>query len=92
MYIVGVFLKTKIFHRYQAFLYVIFYTLSAYILIEFGVKESWLRPRPEQSVLFGGHEKFLSIFHSLPCNDFYSFVSGHASVWLGLITVGYTLL
>lgn len=84
-------LKLRNFPPYQAFLYVIFYTLSVYILVEFGIKEFWLRPRPEQITFFGGHEKFLPIFHSLPHGDFHSFVSGHASVWFGLMAIGYTL-
>lgn len=87
----AILLKWRDFHLYQAILYAIFYTFSVYILIEFGVKEFWLRPRPEQIILFGGHENFLPIFHSLPQGDFHSFVSGHASVWFGLVAIGYTL-
>lgn len=75
----------------QAFLYVIFYALCAIILIEYGVKEFWLRPRPEQTALFGGTQPFLALFQSLPKGNFHSFVSGHTSVWFGLICIGYTI-
>jgi lipid A 4'-phosphatase len=75
----------------QAFLYIVFYAFCAIILIEYGVKEIWLRPRPEQIILFGGTQPFLEVFQSLPKGNFHSFVSGHTSVWFGLICIGYTV-
>lgn len=52
--VLAVLVKKQVFPLYPAFLYVTFYIFSVYILIEFGVKEFWLRPRPEQIKLFGG--------------------------------------
>lgn len=83
--------STPPFRVKQAFLYVIFYAFCAIILIEYGVKEIWLRPRPEQTILFGGTQSFLALFQSLPKGNFHSFVSGHTSVWFGLICIGYTV-
>lgn len=86
-----VWLPTISFNLTQAALYVVFYTVSTFVLVEYGVKEIWLRPRPMQIVLFGGTQPFLVPFHSLPRGDFHSFVSGHTAVWFGLICIGYTL-
>lgn len=89
--IVVVGFKSVPFKLSQALLYVIFYTCSVFILVEYGIKEIWLRPRPEQITLFGGTQPFLSLFQSLPHGNFHSFVSGHTAVWFGLICIGYTV-
>ncbi|WP_032112176.1 phosphatase PAP2 family protein [Candidatus Paracaedibacter symbiosus] len=75
----------------KACLYFVVYTLYAFVVIEYGVKEIWLRPRPGQTTLFGSTHEFLPIFHSLPSGNFRSFVSGHTAAWFGLICVGYNI-
>ncbi|MCP3932620.1 MAG: phosphatase PAP2 family protein [Bacteroidetes bacterium] len=51
------------------------------LVVNTGFKENWDRPRPRETIQFGGENEFEPPFSpTFNCNDCFSFVSGHASV------------
>jgi lipid A 4'-phosphatase len=55
--------------------------LSSGLIVNLVLKDNWERPRPRQSIEFGGERAFEPAFSpTFQCEKCYSFVSGHASV------------
>lgn len=55
--------------------------LGPALMVNLVLKDNWGRPRPRQTVEFGGQKNFESpLSPTFECRKCYSFVSGHASV------------
>jgi lipid A 4'-phosphatase len=51
------------------------------LMVNLILKDNWGRPRPRQTIEFGGQKKFEPpLSPSFECSKCYSFVSGHASI------------
>lgn len=54
------------------------------LLVNFGLKENWGRPRPREIMYFGGHKEFHEVWEKGPPKN-YSFPSGHAAIGFFMI-------
>jgi lipid A 4'-phosphatase len=65
--------------------------LGPVLLVNVVYKGYWGRPRPDQTMHFGGNQPFLHVMEKGPANGFCSFPSGHAAAGFCLIAPAFLL-
>ncbi len=65
--------------------------LGPVVLVNLVYKGHWGRPRPDQTVHFGGDQPFLHVLERGPVGDYFSFPSGHAAAGFCLIAPAFLL-
>ncbi len=66
-------------------------TLGPIVLVNVLYKGHWGRPRPDQTLHFGGNQPFLHVLDKGPVGNYYSFPSGHAAAGFCLIAPAFLL-
>lgn len=61
------------------------------LLVNVAYKDNWGRPRPDQTIHFGGTQPFLRVLDKGTTGDHYSFPSGHAAAGFSLIAPAFLL-
>jgi membrane-associated PAP2 superfamily phosphatase len=72
-------------YKKKALFLILLLALGPGLIVNVTFKENWGRPRPRETIVFEGNNKFLEVWQLGQDKDFHSFPSGHASMGFYLL-------